>query len=331
MAARLPIGYAVSLEQFEPGVAVELAARAEQAGFVGSMAGDQFQPQVPQGGQAGFLWSVLGALGSRTVGPLGGVTTPGYRMHPAVVAQASATLECLYPGRHWLAAGSGEALSEHVVGGYWPEPPERIARMFEAVEIIKKLFGSHDSDVRYSGRYHQLESSRLWTIPAMPPPLLVATSGPATARRAGKVADGLLTVESSAERLDLLLRRFDQGVRESGRDPQRSTRVLQVRVSWAETNEQALANAMEQWPVGGLRFPTADLRSPFVIAQAARSIRPEDLRGRVLVSADLDVHRAHLQRYADLGFTHLYVHHVGRNQEDFMAAYGAQVLGRVIR
>ena len=327
----LPVGYAVSLEQFEPAVAVELAARAEQVGFAGSMAGDQFQPPIPQGGQAGFLWAALGALGSRTSGPLGGVTTPGYRMHPAVVAQAAATLECLYPGRHWLAVGSGEALSEHVVGGYWPEPPERIARMFEAIEIIKKLFASHGNDVRHSGRYHQLESSRLWTIPAVPPPLLVATSGPTTARRAGKVADGLLTVESSPERLEMLLSRFDQGAKESGRDPAGMMRVIQVRVSWAETDAEAMSNAMAEWPVGGLRFPTADLRSPFVIAQAAKGIRPEDLRGRVLVSADLDVHRANLQRYADLGFTHIYVHNVGRNQDAFLSAYGAQVLGQVHR
>ncbi len=325
----LPIGYVASLEQHEPSDVVRFAARAVEAGFEGVLAGDHFQPALPQQGQAGFMWSLLGAMGTQGAGRLGGVTTPGYRMHPAVVAQAAATLECMYPGRHWLALGSGEALSEHVVGGYWPEPPERIARMFEALEMIKKLFGSRGKDVRYTGRHYRLETSRLWTLPQQPPPVLIATSGPATARRAGRSADGMLTAESSPERLELLLHRFAQGAREAGRDPSRMTRAVQVRVAWAETREEATARVLSDWPVGALRFPTADLRSPFVVAQAARGVRPEDLDGRVLVSADPDEHRAHLQRYADLGFTDVHVHNVCRDQAGFIDAYARHVIGRV--
>jgi len=328
---QLPIGYTVALDQFAPAQAVDLAVQADDAGFVGVFCGDHFQPALARHGQAGFLWSVLASVGARTRGLLGGVTTPGYRMHPAVVAQAAATLASLHPHRHWLTLASGEALNEHIVGGYWPEPPERIARMFEAVELIKKLFGNPDKDVRYSGRYHQLESTRLWTFPEPPPPVLVATSGPATARRAGRTADGLLTAEPAWDRLQVLLRRFEQGAGEAGRDPRALVRAVQVRVSWAADERAAMTQALEEGPVAGLRFPTADLRSPFVVAQAARSVRAEDLAGRVLVSADPDVHRAHLQRYADLGFTHVFVQNVGRNQGDFIRMYAAHVLGRVTR
>src|SRR5450631_3576884 len=135
------------LEQFAPQEDVGYSAAAVAAGFTGVMAADHFQPWVPGQGQAAFVWNVLTATAERTTGDLGpGVTCPSFRFHPAIGAQASATLAAMYPGRHWLGLGSGEALNEHILGGYWPETPERIARMFEAIEIIKKLFGSKDRD-----------------------------------------------------------------------------------------------------------------------------------------------------------------------------------------
>ena len=131
----LSIGYAAMLEQFHPTEAIELAVHAESRGFSGVMAADHFQPWVPAQGQSAFVWNVLAALGERTRGDIGpGVTAPTFRWHPAMVAQASATLAAMYPGRHWLGLGSGEALNEHVVAGYWPEAPERINRMFEAID-----------------------------------------------------------------------------------------------------------------------------------------------------------------------------------------------------
>jgi hypothetical protein len=122
----LTIGYAAMLEQFHPTDVVDYSAYAEEHGFSGVMAADHFQPWVPQQGQAAFVWNVLTALGERTTGDIGpGVTAPTFRWHPAMVAQASATLAAMYPGRHWLGLGSGEALNEHVVADYWPEAPER--------------------------------------------------------------------------------------------------------------------------------------------------------------------------------------------------------------
>src|SRR3954453_22911566 len=116
---RAKVGYAAMLEQFGPQEVVGYSADAEAAGFQGLMAADQFQPWVPQQGQAAFVWNVLTAVGERTTGDLGrGVTCPSFRFHPAVVAQASATLEAMCPGRHWLGVGSGEALNEHVIAGY---------------------------------------------------------------------------------------------------------------------------------------------------------------------------------------------------------------------
>ncbi|GAA1795279.1 TIGR03557 family F420-dependent LLM class oxidoreductase [Agromyces lapidis] len=323
------IGYAAMLEQFPPAEAVALAALAEQHGFTGTMATDHFQPWTPSLGQAAHVWSVLGALAERTRGDFGpGVTTPTFRTHPAVVAQASATLASMHPGRHWLGIGSGEAVNEHIVGQYWPEAPDRINRMFEAVELIKKLFAASIAgrDVRHSGPSFKLETTRLWTMPPVAPEVYVATAGPVTARRAGRVADGLITTSGPAERLDALLARFADGARDGGRDVRRMPKILQLHLSWAATDEEAMRNALAEWPIAGMRFGRSDIRSPFEFEQLARTVRPEDFEGRMVVSADPDRHRAEIQRHLDLGFDRIYLHNVGRNQAEWIEVFGREVL-----
>jgi G6PDH family F420-dependent oxidoreductase len=322
------------LEQFHPTEILELSSTAEANGFSGVMAADHYQPWTPQQGQASFVWNVLSALGQTTTGDLGtGVTAPTFRWHPAMVAQASATLAAMYPGRHWLGLGSGEALNEHVVGQYWPDAPERISRMFEAVDIIKKLFASGHSgkDVRHEGQYYRLESTRLWTMPEKAPDILVAASGPVTAKRAGRTVDGLITEAAPPDKLEALLKRFGEGAREAGRDSAKMPKVLRLHVSWAETDEQAARNALTEWPNLGLRFSKSDIRSPYELEQMARLVRREDFEGRMLISADPDAHRAHIQTFADLGFDRIYLHNVGRNQREFLEVFGRDVLPKVTR
>lgn len=333
-ASRPHIGYAAMLERFHPTEALQLVSTAEANGFTGVMASDHFQPWVPAQGQASFVWNVLSALGQTTTGDLGtGVTAPTFRWHPATVAQASATLAAMYPGRHWLGVGAGEAINEHVVGQYWPEAPERINRMFEAVEIIKKLFASGlaQRDTRHEGQYFKLESTRLWTMPEVAPEILVATAGPVAARRAGRTVDGLITEAAPLEKVAMLLQRFAEGAKESGRSATSLTKVMRVHLSWASTDEEAIANAVKEWPNGGMRFPRSDVRSPFELEQMARSVRPEDFEGRMPVSADPDVHRAHIQQYLDLGFDRIYLHNVGRNQAEWLEVFGRDVLPKLTR
>jgi len=330
----LTVGYAAMLEQFAPQEVVGLTALAEAHGFSGCMAADHFQPWVPQQGQAAFVWNVLTAVGERTRGDLGpGVTCPSFRFHPAIVAQAAATLEAMYPGRTWLGVGAGEALNEHVVAGYWPEAAERSLRMFEAIELIKKLFDASvaGKDVRHAGRYFTMETARLWTMPDVAPPVLVATAGPVNARKTGRFADGIITVGAPLEKIGGLFEKFAEGAREAGKDPDTMPKVLQLHLSWDETDEQALANALEQWPNGGMRFPKADVRSPHDFEQMAKLVRPEDFEGRMVISADPDVHRAHIQRFVDLGFDRVYLHNVGRNQERWIEVFGRDVLPKLTR
>jgi coenzyme F420-dependent glucose-6-phosphate dehydrogenase len=330
----LSIGYAAMLEQFHPTEAVALSAYAESRGFSGVMAADHFQPWVPQQGESSFVWNVLSAIGERTVGDMGpGVTTPTFRWHPAMVAQASATLAAMYPGRHWLGLGSGEALNEHIVGQYWPEAPERINRLFEAVDLIKKLFAASlaGKDIKFAGQFYKLESTRLWTMPAVAPEILIATAGPVTAKRAGKNADGLITVAAPLEKIGGLFGKFAEGAREAGKDPATMARVLQLHLSWAPTTEEAMRNALVEWPNGAMRFPKSDIRSPFELEQIAKLVRPEDFSGRMVIDSDPDVHRAHIQRYVDLGFDRIYLHNVGRNQREWIDVFSRDVLPKLRR
>jgi coenzyme F420-dependent glucose-6-phosphate dehydrogenase len=319
------VGYSAMLEQFHPSEVVDLSASAEQAGFRGVMAADHFQPWVPAQGHAAFVWNVLAALGERTGGDLGpGVTCPSFRFHPAVIAQAAATMEAMYPGRFWLGLGSGEALNEHIVGGYWPEAPARLARMWEAIDIIQRLFGG--KDVKYSGQHFVLETTRLWTLPKSPPPIFVATAGPITARRTGRTVDGIITPGAAPEKVAGLLAQFAEGAREADKDPDRMPKVLQLHMSWAPTDEEALTSAMTEWPNGGMKFAKQDIRSPFDFEQMAKLVRPEDFQGRMLISSDTDLHRQEIQKFLDLGINRVYLHNVGRNQQEWIDAFAKDVL-----
>jgi len=322
------VGYAAMLEQFGPIEVTEYAVAAEAAGFRGVMAADHFQPWVPAQGHAPFVWNVLTAMGERTRGDLGpGVTCPSFRFHPAIVAQASATLAAMYPERHWLGLGSGEALNERVTAGYWPEATERLDRMWEAVELIGKLFTG--KDVRHRGTYYRMETVRLWTMPESPPPVYIATAGPVTAKKAGRLTDGIITPGAPAEKIARLLERFDAGAKEAGREPGSQVKILQLHLSWAPTDEEAMSNAVTEWPNGGMRFPKQDIRSPHDFEQMARLVRPGDFAGRMLITSDLDAHRADIQRYLDLGIDRVYLHNVGRNQAEWIQAFGREVLPKL--
>jgi coenzyme F420-dependent glucose-6-phosphate dehydrogenase len=329
--AKAKIGYAAMLEQFGPQEVVGYSAAAEAAGFDGVMAADHWAPWVPQQGNAPFVWNVLTALGERTRGDIGpGVTCPSFRFHPAIVAQAAATLEHMYPGRTWLGLGSGEALNEHVVGGYWPETPERIARMFEAIEIIRKLFQHRDRDVKHEGKYYKLESTRLWTLPDPTPPIYIATAGPVTAKKTGMFADGLITVGAPEEKIDMIMEKCREGCAEVGKVPTRFRFILQLHLSWANTDEEALANAMTEWPNGGMKFPKQDIRNPQDFAAMAKLVRPEDFKGRMLISSDPEAHRKEIQKFLDMGFHQVYLHNVGRNQQEWIDCFSREVLPKLV-
>jgi coenzyme F420-dependent glucose-6-phosphate dehydrogenase len=320
------IGYAASLEQFHPTDLLDWCARAEAAGFgAGFMASDHFHPWTPGQGQSAFVWSFLGALGTRTSLRFGtAVTCPGFRYHPAVIAHAAATLGAMFPGRFWLGLGAGEAVNEHVVGGYWPEIGVRSAMLFEAIEVIAKLFGGEV--VRHRGAHFTVESAKLYTRPEQPVPMYVATSGPLNAKRTGRLADGMITVGAADAKVAMLWGKFEEGARESGKDPTTMPKLLQLHLSWARTDDEAVDNAVRDWPNGGMPFPKQDIRNPEDFAAMAKLVRPEDFANRVLMTADLERHTAQIQHYVDMGFDEIHLHNVGSNQAEFIDVFGREVL-----
>jgi coenzyme F420-dependent glucose-6-phosphate dehydrogenase len=326
LAAMAKIGYAAMLEQFHPTDLLEWCAQAETAGFTaGFMVSEHFHPWTPDQGQSAFAWAFMGALGQRTSLPFGpAVTCPGFRYHPAVIAHAAATLGAMYPGRFWLGLGAGEALNEHIVGGEWPEIGVRSAMMFEAIGMINELFSG--AVVRHRGEHFKLQSAKLYTRPETPVPIYVATSGPLNSKKTGKFADGLITVGAADEKIHMLWDKFDEGAREAGKDPGRAPKMLQIHVSWAATDEEAIDNAVRHWPNGGMQFAKQDIRHPDDFAAMAKLVTPEHFKNRVLMTRDLEAHTRHIQHYIDMGFDEIHLHNVGPNQSEFIEAFGREVL-----
>ncbi|MEO7073819.1 MAG: LLM class flavin-dependent oxidoreductase, partial [Ktedonobacterales bacterium] len=195
----------------------------------------------------------------------------------------------------------------------------------ESIEVIQKLFSGKVT--KYAGKHVTLESARLYTLPQTPPPIYIATSGPVNSERAGRTVDGIITVGAPDEKIRTLLGRFEKGATEAGKDPKSLRRIIQLHVSWAaESREAAVAQAVREWPNGGMAFPKADIRNPEDFAAMAKIVRPENFEGRVFMSPDLGEHAAHIQHFIDLGFDEVYVHNVGRNQQEFITAYGREVL-----
>jgi coenzyme F420-dependent glucose-6-phosphate dehydrogenase len=319
------LGYAASFEQFHPTDLLNYSKQAEKVGFGAVMASDHFHPWVPSQGHSAFVWSWMGALGAQTNLRFGtGVTPPGYRYHPAIIAQAAATLEAMFPGRFYLGLGAGEALNEHLIGDYWPEAPVRLERLMEAIEIIQSLFTG--KVVKHRGAHFNVESAKIYTMPDTPPPIYVATSGPIMAQRTGKFTDGIITVGAADEKIKGLLERYDKGALEAGKNPASMPRILQIKISFADSEEQAVEQAMKEWPNGGMNFPKADIRNPEDFEAMSKLVRPENYKNRVLLTPDLSEHVAHIQHFIDLGFNEIYVHNVARNQEAFIDAYGKHVL-----
>lgn len=319
------IGYAAMMEQFTPTQLLDYSERAEKAGFPTVMASDHFHPWVPEQGQSGFSIAFMAALGERTNQRFGpGVICPSFRYHPAIVAHMAATLEHMYPGRTYLGLGAGEALNEAIVGGVWPDGGVRSRMMFEAVEIIQKLFTGER--VKHEGRYFHMDYARLYTCPDEPPPIYVATAGPINAQRTGRYTDGMITVGAPDERIEGLFERFERGAKQEGKDPSKLARILQVHVSYAKTDDEATENAVKEWPNGGMAFPKADIRQPEDFQAMAKLVEAKHYKNRVFISSDPKQHLEYVQKYVNFGFDEIYIHNVGRNQEEFIEVYGEHVI-----
>jgi probable non-F420 flavinoid oxidoreductase len=311
------IGFHASHEQVHPAQLLRAVVAAQQAGFTAAMSSDHFSPWSTRQGHSGFAWSWLGAALARTSLPFGVVNAPGQRYHPAIIAQAIATLGAMFPGRFWVALGTGEASNEHITGTGWPRKEIRTQRLRECVDVLRALLAGEE--VSHDGLV-SVDRARLWTLPDQPPLLIGAAVTIETARSVAAWADGLITVKQSNDHL----RKMIAAYREAGG---RGEISLQVHLSYAADEREALRIAHEQWRTNVLGPPVSwDIEIPEIFDAVSEHVPPDAMRDHVLISSDLGQHAKWLRDLADLGFDALYLHHVGQEQHDFVEAFGEHVL-----
>ena len=313
------IGYALSSEEHAPLDLVRQAAAAEEAGFEYALVSDHFHPWVDKQGQSPFVWSVIGGIAEATQElRLGtGVTCPTTRIHPAIIAQAAATAEAMLPGRFFLGVGTGENLNEHILGHRWPEGAVRVEMLEEAIEVIRLLWrGGYQS---HHGRYYTVEEARIYTLPDESPPIYVAASKPDAAELAGRVGDGFVSTAPEAE----LVERFEQAGGEG------KPKLGQVTVCFAEEEAEARRTALEWWPNAAVPGDLSqELALPRHFEDAAEMVSEDDVAEKIVCGPDPERYFEQIEKYAEAGFDHVYLHQVGPDQDSFFRFAKEEILPR---
>jgi G6PDH family F420-dependent oxidoreductase len=312
-------GFTLSSEECAPDALVRVARHAEEAGFPFVVVSDHFHPWTDRQGQSPFVWSVIGAVSQATerirIGT--GVTCPTIRIHPALVAQAAATCASLLPGRFFLGVGTGEALNEHIAGARWPAADERRAMLEEAIEVIRTLWRGENTTLRTP--HYTVENARLYSLPRALPPIYVAAGGPKAAELAARAGDGLVATAPVPDTIDAFERAGGEG-----------PKYGQMTVCYAEDEATARKIATEWWPNAAMGGQLGqEVPTPSQFQDIAELVREDDIAQRIVCGPDPEAHIAKLREYADAGYTHVYVHQVGEEQDAAIDFYAREVLPKV--
>ncbi|MBF6170671.1 TIGR03557 family F420-dependent LLM class oxidoreductase [Nocardia blacklockiae] len=316
----MQIGYKLAAEAFGPKELVRQAVRAEEAGFDFVEISDHYHPWLDNQGHSPFAWTVLGAIAARTerIGLATGVTCPTVRYHPAIIAQAAATLALTSDGRFTLGVGSGERLNEHVVGTGFPDSARvRQQRLREALEIIRLLWrGGYQS---YRGEYLQLSDARVFDLPDEPPVIAVAAGGTSAAHLAAELGDGLFATEPRGEIVD--------HYRESGG---KGPRYAEVPLAWAPDADTGAQAALDtsRWALTGWKV-MSELPNPVNFAAATTTVRKEDIRTQFACGTDPDDFLAAARPYVEAGFDHLVMQNAGPDPDGFIDFYRSELDSRL--
>jgi coenzyme F420-dependent glucose-6-phosphate dehydrogenase len=314
-------GYQASHEQFAPGELIKLSKLAENAGFTSINASDHFHPWSERQGQSGYVYAWLGAALQATSVSCGVVTAPGQRQHPAIVAQAAATLAEMFPRRFWMTLASGEALNEKITGEKWPSKSIRNERLLECFHIIKRLLNGET--VSHHGHV-TVENAKLYTLPQQLPLLLGAALTHETEEWMGGWAEGLLTAHKPTDELKQIVNSFKKGGGEG------KPIYLQVQLGYGADEEKLAADVFHQWRTN--IFPgkvKGDLWKVEHFDALGEFVTIEDIKKKILISSDIQQHIDSLKEYAELGFEKIIIHNVARNQEEFIKVFGEKVLPKL--
>jgi len=312
-------GYKLSTEGFGPAEIIRQAVRAEEAGFDFVEISDHFHPWLDEQGHSGFTWSILGAIAARTerVGLVTGVTCPTIRYHPAIVAQAAATMALISDDRFTLGVGAGENLNEHVVGRGWPSARRRHEMLREALEIIRLLWsGGYHS---YDGVHLQLEDARVFDLPETLPVVAVATSGPESVAIAAELGDGLFATEPRADLVD--------GYRSAGGT---GPRYAEAPLAYASSPEEAARAVLEKerWFATGWKV-MSELPNPVNFAAASATVREDDVFEQFACGPDPERHLTVVGQFADAGFDHVVLHNAGPDPDGFIDFFAGELAPRL--
>lgn len=328
----LKLGYKASAEQFGPRELLDFSCLAEALGFDSIFVSDHFQPWRHRGGHAPYSFAWLGALGARTSRAVLGtsVVTPTFRYHPAIVAQAVATLAVLSPGRVVLGVGTGESLNEvPAIGIKWPGFKERQARLRESILLMKRLWT--EERVSFAGEYYQTEKATLYDRPSTPPPIYVAASGPTAATLAGELAEGFICTSGKAPELyrETLLPKVDAGLNSAGRALDSIDRMIEVKVSYGGDLRQCREDTRHWAALALSAEEKMGVEDPVEMERLADALPLERAASRWIVSTDPEEHVEQIRPYVELGFRHLVFHAPGPDQAGFLRRYAAEILPRL--
>jgi G6PDH family F420-dependent oxidoreductase len=302
------IGYKLSAEGFGPKELIRQAVRAEQAGFDFVEISDHYHPWLDVQGHSPFAWTVLGAIAAKTdrIELATGVTCPSVRYHPAIIAQAAATLAIVSDNRFTLGIGAGERLNEHVVGQGFPSVRGRHERLREALEIINLLWqGGYQS---YEGKHLQLEDAQVFDLPEKLPVIAVAAGGRKAAELAATHGTGLFVTEPRADLVETFT-----GAGGSG------PKYAEVPMAWAETEEAGVEEALKttRWAVTGWKV-MAELPNPVNFEAASATVTADDIREQFTVGPDAEPYVEAVRKYTDAGYDHIVLQNAGPDPDGFI-------------
>lgn len=311
-------------EQFPPDQLLDQAVAAEGAGFDGIGCSDHLQPWW-EPGESGHAWVWLGAAGQATekVALGTGVTPPGPRYHPVLIAQAWATLEILFPGRPYLGFGSGESLNESPLGAEWPPVAKQVERMEEALELIHRLFDGER--VTHSGEHFSTDEAYLHSRPERRPPIYVSAFGHRAAAVAGRWGDGLWTL-ADPEKAPGLIDAYRSAAEDARREP--GEVLLQAGISWAGDDDEALEGVRVWKGAQPPEFYSEDWHRPReMYEEGERQVSDEDLREGMIVSSDPGEHAERIREVEEMGATTVVLmNNAGADPMGTIRTYGEQVL-----
>lgn len=311
----MQLGYWLSGEVHTAPDLVRYAQMAEDSGFEWVLVSDHYHPWFDRQGQSPFVWSVLGGIAATTkrLQVATGVACPLFRIHPAVLAQAVATLATMFEGRFALGVGTGENLNEHVMGQGWPPYKVRREMLEEVIDVLRLLWsgGLHS----HRGKYYTVDRARIYSLPEQPIPIYMAASGPQSAKMAARKADGLITPSISRSLLDV----FDQNGGES------KPRHAALIIAWGQDPQQALRAAHRMWHLGISGQLARDLPLPQDIERVAEAVTEEMFARMVVNARDPETYLQKIEEYRQAGYTHLHIWQLGPDLQGFMKLFEQKI------